>query len=181
MEKKKKPVIPSGSSRRVTPKSLSATPKACSRFSRLVCWYTLPMSISLGLEEQNSAQLVTKDFYGRSLKVSIGNNKKKWLLWVHIAVGPLCWKKMKASDFHVQWIPDAQVLLSLYFKHQKPNKTWELVKKMPTDTDIYTSVHKYRTLWDKLGSSNCFYITGKPACLPSDMYGHLPFYSLGGI
>lgn len=40
---------PSGSSSLVTPSSLSATLKACSRFSWLLCRYTRPMSIRLGL------------------------------------------------------------------------------------------------------------------------------------
>lgn len=51
-------LLPSGSSRRVTPKSFSATLKACSRFSRLVCWYTLPMLMSLGLRN-TKMQLIT--------------------------------------------------------------------------------------------------------------------------
>lgn len=41
--------LPSGSSSRVTPSCFSATEKACSRFSMLVCRYTFDMSISLGL------------------------------------------------------------------------------------------------------------------------------------
>lgn len=54
--------LPSGSSRRVTPRSLSATPKACSRFSMFVCWYTLFMSMSLGLRENRNEWLVTHIF-----------------------------------------------------------------------------------------------------------------------
>ena len=66
--------LPSGSSRRVTPSSRSPTLNACSRFSRLVCLYTFPMSIIAGLEQAGRADRM-KRFKYNSIR-----NGLKWLL-----------------------------------------------------------------------------------------------------
>ncbi len=121
-------VLPSGSSKRVTPRSLSATPKACSRFSRLVCLYTLPMSMSLGLGEHKNGWLIPNRVQVRGLVTVIFRAGHESLIaWLTVICGARTYSFHKRNPFWtfplytgITWLFIAHVLLySLYFQPHK--------------------------------------------------------------